>query len=1041
MIPILYESTETAFTSNGLGRIPCTRCLVAEQKNGAYTCEFTVSVDEAIYPQITEGRIIYCIHDDAKDGQPFDIVGRTAEMSGLVTFYAQHISYRLRKITIRPFTANSCSAALDAVGTYSINTNPFTYWTDKSTTGSFKLQTPKSARAVLCGEDGSILDVYGKGEYKFDGFTVRLYTNRGNDNGVSIRYGKNLTDIRRDTSTEDYYNAVAPYWKAYDADTVVMLPEYMIVNASQSSGGVKCIPLDLSDEFSGQPTVEQLRTKAQEILDASEGWVMKDNIVVDFVSLWQTTEYADIAALERVSLCDKVTIIHPKLGVAANKIQVIAVEYDVLAERYTKMELGSVRNTFAQVIKTETVRTVMSQVPTSDVMQEAIAHATDMITGVNGGNVIINRYANGKPYELLIMDTDSVMTAVNVWRWNLNGLGHSHNGYGGPYNDVALTADGQINANLITTGVLRAIQIINGNGTFVANADGSVTASAINITGGSIHITTATDNYDVIKLSYQLGNDTKSIEVAPLNLILKSEGNDPETGVSTNYYQNIQAAGTFYHVDSVLRAFLGAKQLCYYDDNETMRVLMSYNGITIYDADGDIRGVYGDQGWTIKDTTGTTRIYSDIGNYNIYFKDADNNTRASIGKTSLTYQDASGTVRAYYQPEGTTLYNDSGVRRIYLSTGGLYTWNDNGTYTSRYADVATYYGTDGQTVRSTFGVNGANIYDSNGDLSATVKTVGLTIYGDNGSGGRQARAYYQAGAIFYYTADGAYRGYYGYDGCTIRDASEKIRTTINTTGVAVRDTSETRRATYAQLATTYYDTDGTALKAVYSDVGMNLYGTSGIVRNGIYKEGQALRDANGTVRYLLQANMIQMFDDYSNERVRLGTNTLRLLDSTGTKRAGVYLDGTLGSALFELCNSQGEAVTKVTDTFIGFCDYTNASGYRQPSGYYGIHGLDYYDQQHVNRVSLFVTDGLKFYNSSSTKVSEYAEGGVEIRDVASGSNICAKVTENGFDIRNASPYGLTIDGQGHSTSLGAWQWKQFVSTDNRTCWVPCFVPN
>ena len=903
MIPILYESTETAFTSNGLGRIPCTRCVVAEQKNGAYTCEFTVSVDEAIYPQITEGRIIYCIHDDAKDGQPFDIVGRTAEMSGLVTFYAQHISYRLRKITVRPFTANSCSAALTAVGTYSINTNPFTFWTDKSVTGSFKLQEPKSARAVLCGEDGSILDVYGKGEYKFDGFTVRLYTNRGNDNGVSIRYGKNLTDIRRDTSTEDYYNAVAPYWKAYDADTVVMLPEYMIVNTSQSSGGVKCIPLDLSDEFSGQPTVEQLRTKAQEILDASEGWVMKDNIVVDFVSLWQTTEYADIAALERVSLCDKVTIIHPKLGVAANKVQVIAVEYDVLSERYTRMELGSVRNTFAQVIKTETVRTVMSQVPTSDVMQEAIAHATDMITGVNGGNVIINRDASGKPYELLIMDTESVMTAVNVWRWNLNGLGHSHNGYGGPYNDVALTADGQINANLITTGVLRAIQIINGNGTFVANADGSVTASAINITGGSIHITTATDNYDVIKLSYQLGNDTKSIEVAPLNLVLKSEGNDPETGVNTNYYQTIQAAGTYYYVNSARRAFLGANYLRYYDEDETPRVLMTYNGITIYDEDGTSRGVYGVQGWTIKDATGTTRVYSDISNYYIYFKDADGNIRSNVGRASLTYYDADGTVRAHYQPVGIFLYDDSGVQRAMMSINGVYFYGDDGQTARMRAGASgvNLYSNNG-ALSSAMDVNGISVYN-NGDLSATVKTVGLTIYGDNGSGGRQARAYYQSGATYYYTADGTYRTYYGYDGTTYRDTSAKMRTTVNIDGVRVRDASEKTRSLLFTSGTVLYDTDGSTVLATYAP------------------DAVTFKYANGNTKARFSSTGIAFFSSDTSTISELSFGSGIIMRNTIGTDSRLAI---LGPGNLQLNNELGQTITRINSDGI---DITNNSNY------------------------------------------------------------------------------------------------------------------
>jgi hypothetical protein len=76
--------------------------------------------------------------------------------------------------------------------------------------------------------------------------------------------------------------------------------------------------------------------------------------------------------------------------------------------------------------------------------------------------VVFTLNADGKPEEILIMDTDNVLTAVNVWRFNQNGLGHSHNGYQGPYNDVALTADGQINADMITAGSLSANLIKGG---------------------------------------------------------------------------------------------------------------------------------------------------------------------------------------------------------------------------------------------------------------------------------------------------------------------------------------------------------------------------------------------------------------------------------------------------------------------------------------------------------------------------------------------------------------------------------------------------
>lgn len=86
-------------------------------------------------------------------------------------------------------------------------------------------------------------------------------------------------------------------------------------------------------------------------------------------------------------------------------------------------------------------------------IHNAINAATDMITGVDGGYVVINTNENGQPFEILVMDTPEISTATNVWRWNQNGFGYSPNGYNGPY-ETAITMDGQIVAKFITAGVL-----------------------------------------------------------------------------------------------------------------------------------------------------------------------------------------------------------------------------------------------------------------------------------------------------------------------------------------------------------------------------------------------------------------------------------------------------------------------------------------------------------------------------------------------------------------------------------------------------------
>lgn len=514
MIPILYDSSETSFTTNGLGRLAeCISCIVTEERNGVYECEFQYPVTGRMYSQITEGRIVAVTHDDKGDLQPFDIYGRTAPIDGVVTFHARHISYRLKNVILKPFTAGSCAEALSKFETETYNLNPFSFWTDKSVTSTYTVKAPSSAREMLGGVQGSILDVYGKGEYEFDKFTVKLHLNRGTDSGVTVRYGINLIDLTREIDTGDVYNTYVPYWLSADGDTLVMLPEIFVLGASASmtdtpwttdggdnmedgSGNVIyfrtsnmiMVPLDMSEAFEEEPTVAQLRSAAQSRINNSEAYVPKDTIEVDFVALWQTKEYSQYAALQRLGLCDKVTVIYPQLGVNA-KMQIVHTEYNVLTDRFDKMELGSARSSFADLVVEQIGDTVLKQYAGKSMMTAAISHATDLITGGLGGYVVFTLNADNQPEEILIMDTPDTSTAVNVWRFNKNGLGHSSNGYNGPFNDIALTADGQINASMITTGTLLANVIKAGVLSDYQNRNSwNLDTGTLTINGGTINL-------------------------------------------------------------------------------------------------------------------------------------------------------------------------------------------------------------------------------------------------------------------------------------------------------------------------------------------------------------------------------------------------------------------------------------------------------------------------------------------------------------------------------------------------------------------------
>ena len=350
MIPILYPSNETAFTSLGYGKLSdATECTVTEERNGKYTLELKYPVNGIHYSDIAIGRIVYAVPHDGSDPDGFRIYKISKPLSGIVTISAEHLSYQLSHIPVRPFTATTCPQAMTLLKTASMESNPFTFWTDKTTAATYNQTEPASIRSRLGGADGSILDVYG-GEYEFVGYTVKLWQSRGSNRGVTLRYGKNITDINEEDNIESTYTGVVPYYKSSDG-TVVMPDSPVESEYADKYPFRRTKVVDLSSKFTGTtaPTKDQLTAAGQSYIKANSVGVPSVSIKVEFEPLWQTEEYKDIAPLERVWLCDTVTVYFDKLGIETSA-KVTKTVYNVLKDRYDSITLGDNTNTLASAL-------------------------------------------------------------------------------------------------------------------------------------------------------------------------------------------------------------------------------------------------------------------------------------------------------------------------------------------------------------------------------------------------------------------------------------------------------------------------------------------------------------------------------------------------------------------------------------------------------------------------------------------------------------------------------------------------------------------
>ena len=469
----LFQAEATTFETQGLGVLNAIHSTVIEERNGMYELEMEIAFLERHYPDIALGCLILSKPNPYDDPEPFRIYQISRPMNGIVTVNACHWSYDLSKYAVRPFTASSITAAMSALKTNSIDTCPFNFVTDKSVTGNFTVDKPRTIRSLLGGSAGSLLDVYGKGEWKFTGRTCYLYLNRGQDRGVAIRYGKNLTDLTQEENNAAVYSKLYPYWADSDGH-LVTLPEYTL-DINQNGNGI--LVYDMSDRWDSAPTVEQLRSAAQSYIDAND----LDKPVVNL-----TLSFEQISELikDAVYLCDTLSVEFPALGVSA-KAKVIKTAYDDVLGRYTKIEIGTVKQTLAQTITTLQDNSVTGSVGKS-VMQSAINSSTAQITGNNGGYIVWHdSNDDGKPDELLVMNTPSIATATKVWRFNQNGLGFSSTGYAGPY-ALAMTADGAIVADMITVGTLSATLMRAGILKSVNYDSSSGTAIAKNYTDSQV---------------------------------------------------------------------------------------------------------------------------------------------------------------------------------------------------------------------------------------------------------------------------------------------------------------------------------------------------------------------------------------------------------------------------------------------------------------------------------------------------------------------------------------------------------------------------
>ena len=465
MIPILYDALEKDFSTNGIGLLTdAESCMVTEERNGVYELVLTYPAKGHLADHITEDMIIKAKANDEDEPQLFRIYKSGKAIGNNVTWYAEHVRYELNGNPVENFKISGANAdlALRRLLGMAILPHDFNGESDIQTANSTEIEGVVSVGNALGGTTGSILDVWG-GEYHFDNYNIQLKKERGKDNGVTIEYGKNLIDAKQEKNIADIATVIFPYAKyqpeGEDQEKYISLTEKILIHKDvKNFATMRCTNVDFSQEWESGTIVteDMLRTKATEYLNKIST-EPKISITLSFAALKKTKDYKNLQAFENVKLCDTVTVKILPLGISA-KAKITKVKYDSIKERYESLEIGETRTNLTKSItaaeKEAKELIIRSQTRTEKIkaeIEKTIKNVTEAITGNSGGHVVL--YPSQNPQEIMILDKENINEAKNVWRWNLAGLGHSSTGVNGTFT-TAITADGQIVANFITTGEL-----------------------------------------------------------------------------------------------------------------------------------------------------------------------------------------------------------------------------------------------------------------------------------------------------------------------------------------------------------------------------------------------------------------------------------------------------------------------------------------------------------------------------------------------------------------------------------------------------------
>ena len=463
----VYEFNQTSFNNNGICTLfPKSAVITRDLNEYKYYLDLTHPIDETgKWKEITQDRIIVA------NEQPFRIkfVQKTSRE---IVAYCEQIFFDLNNNFIEDtnIKGKNGNTALNQILSNTNYAHPFSGTSNIQIINKSRLVRKNVLSAIIGDNENSFVNRWG-GELDIDGFTFKINTRIGRNNGYKVEYSKNMTGINAKFDMRNVVTKIRPVGfdgikleelfvdsPLINSYAMPIIREYKYEDVKWKGSPNYQAPLDGEADGAYETLAEaQAELKRRALAEFSENKVDLPtvNYNVNFVELSNTDEYANYQALSSINIGDDVVIRHKILDIniparcTAYKYNCLTCNFDeITLGHYNKNFFTDVKNTMNDV---DSVKDTLQELPSqlNDILQQSKEYVTDFINGGFGG------YVYYTPNAIYILDNPDVNVAKNVAVFNMNGLGFSNNGINGTF-ETAITRDGHIVADFIDTGILTA---------------------------------------------------------------------------------------------------------------------------------------------------------------------------------------------------------------------------------------------------------------------------------------------------------------------------------------------------------------------------------------------------------------------------------------------------------------------------------------------------------------------------------------------------------------------------------------------------------